>query len=224
MKKIFLILMAFATVLIAGCAKDNFEPPKSALTGQVSYKGQVVNLRSNGVQLELWQSGFQLFSKIPVYVSQEGTFSAQLFDGDYKLVRLKGNGPWADNSDTIKVHVAGATTVDVPIDPYFVVSNVAFQRADTTVTATFTVGQVNTTKTLESVRIDLGQTYVTDLNNSLANTSAAGSAVTLNQPVTLKVNIPAAYRTKDYLYARVGIKAAGVSELMYSVSQKVALK
>src|SRR4051812_34652244 len=105
--KVFLSIGILICVLIAACTKDNYDPPKSMLSGQVVYQGQPVGVRSNGVQLELWQPGYQFFTKIPIYVDQDGTFSAALFDGNYKLTRLKGNGPWADNTDTINVVVKG---------------------------------------------------------------------------------------------------------------------
>src|SRR5688572_7366607 len=104
-------VIGILVVFSAACKKDNYDAPKSWITGKVVYQNQPVGVRSNGVQLELWQPGFQTFSKIPVYISQDGTFSANVFDGDYKLTRLKGNGPWADNTDTIAVSVRGSAVV-----------------------------------------------------------------------------------------------------------------
>src|SRR5688572_5356036 len=106
-------------VFLAACKKDNFEPPKSWLTGKVVYQNQPLGVRSNGVQLELWQPGYANFSKIPVFVAQDGTFSANVFDGNYKLTFLRGNGPWVETTDTINVSVKGSTEVDVPVTPYF---------------------------------------------------------------------------------------------------------
>ncbi|RYF68228.1 MAG: DUF3823 domain-containing protein, partial [Cytophagaceae bacterium] len=61
MKAILFSLLA-GTVLLASCAKDNYEPPKSTLTGRVIFDNQPVGVRTNGVQLELWQRGYQLFT------------------------------------------------------------------------------------------------------------------------------------------------------------------
>lgn len=225
MKNIFLSSITLALLLLAaGCKRDNYDPPKSTLTGRVVYQGQPVGVRSNGVQLELWQSGFQLFSKIPVYVAQDGTFSAALFDGTYKLTRLKGNGPWADNTDTITVQVNGAAAVDVPVDPYFVIKNEAFQRAGTAVNASLNLQQVNTSKGLEFVRVYLGQTMITDQNNNVATATKNAADINLAQPVAISVNVPSSMTGKDYVYARVGVKTLGVAELAYSQPQKIALK
>src|SRR5438105_1762586 len=116
------LIIAFV-IIFTGCKKDNYSPPGSTITGRVIYQSQPLGVRSNGVQLELWQHGFQLFSKIPVYLAEDGTFSASVFDGNYKLTLLKGNGPWADKTDSIDVTVKGAATVDVPVDPYFIIKN-----------------------------------------------------------------------------------------------------
>src|SRR5690606_35052357 len=128
-------LLSIVVIMVMGCEKDNYEEPTSMLTGRVVYQGEPLGMRSGGVQLELWQHGYELFSKIPVHVDQDGSFSARLFDGDYKLVLLRGNGPWADNTDSLDVHIKGSATVDVPVDPYFVITNHAFQRNGDQITA-----------------------------------------------------------------------------------------
>ena len=226
MRKIFLATVGLAIfILVTGCKKDNYDPPTSQLTGRVVFQGQPVGVRSNIIQLELWQSGFQLYTKIPVNVAQEGTFSAMLFDGDYKLTRLKGNGPWADNTDTINVQVRGATTVDVPVDAYFVVKGETFQKNGSNITTTFSLQRGNTSKNLEDVRLYLARTTIIDQNNQDAFVTKAASAITdLTQPITLSVALPASLATKDYVFARVGVKIVGVSELAFSMPQKIALK
>ena len=225
MKRNFLSIITVIVVLFTSCAKDNFEAPGSLLTGRVVYQNLPVGVRSNGVQLELWQSGFQLFSKIPVFISQEGTFSARLFDGDYKLTRLKGNGPWLDNTDTIAVSVKGNTIIDVPIDPFFTVKNEKFVKSGTAINATFNLQRVNTSKPLELVRLYIGQTNITDQNNNAGNVQLLASAIPdPTQIITLSANIPAALANKDFVFARVGVKTVGVAELLYSMPIKVMLK
>lgn len=189
------------------------------------YDKQPLGVRSNGVQLELWQYGYQLFSKIPVYIDQDGTFSAKVFDGNYKLTILRGNGPWVDKMDSIDVKVSGAANVDVPVDPYFIIKNEKFERTGTMITATFNLQRVNTGKALELVRIYIGQTNITDQVNNATNVQKAASAITdLNQPVTVSATIPASLSVKDYVFARVGVKAVGVAELLYSQPQIITLK
>ncbi|MBO0948688.1 DUF3823 domain-containing protein [Fibrella forsythiae] len=223
MKAILFSLLA-GTVLLASCAKDNYEPPKSTLTGRVIYDNQPVGVRTNGVQLELWQKGYQLFTKIPVIVSQEGTFSAALFDGDYKLVRLRGNGPWVDNTDTINVSVRGAATIDVPVQPFFVIRNPSIQRSGTSLTGSLTVGQVVTGRAIERVTMYVGTTQFVDVTNNVGSANVATAALAdLSKPLPLSLTLPAAVSSRPYFYARIGVKTVGVAELIYSPVQKITL-
>lgn len=217
-------LLSIVVIMVMGCEKDNYEEPTSMLTGRVVYQGEPLGLRSGGVQLELWQHGYELFSKIPVHVDQDGSFSARLFDGDYKLVLLRGNGPWADNTDSLDVHIKGSANVDIPVDPYFVITNHAFQRNGDQITATVSIQQVNTSRSLERVRLYLGQTMIVDQNNSASTGEVLAADVTdLSQPITLTANIPASLASKGYLFARIGVKANGVAEYVYSHPEQVAL-
>ncbi|MEZ0542815.1 DUF3823 domain-containing protein [Fibrella arboris] len=223
MKALLFSLLA-GTVLLASCAKDNYEPPKSTLTGRVIYDNQPIGVRTNGVQLELWQRGYQLFTKIPVQVSQEGTFSAALFDGDYKLVRLRGNGPWVDNTDTINVSVRGAATIDVPVQPYFVIRNPTIQRSGTSLTGSLTVGQVVTGRAIERVTMYVGTTQFVDVTNNVGSASLTGTALAdLSKALSVPLTLPAAVSSRPYFYARIGVKTVGVAELIYSPVQKITL-
>lgn len=209
-----LIITSLLLILAAGCKKDNYEKPTSILTGRIVYDKQTLGVRSNGVQVELWQHGYALFSKIPVYVGQDGTFSAILFDGDYKLVLRQGNGPWLDNADSIDVKVNGATSVDVAVKPYFIISNTSFTKSGTQLTATVTVQQVNNNLPLESVNLYIGNTNIVDQVNSIRSMSAIPD---ISGAVNLQMTLPA-----DAAYfARVGVKTAGVAEQVYSAVQEV---
>jgi len=221
--RVFLTTILALGTIFYGCEKDNFNPPSSMLTGKVVYQTQTVGVRSSAVQLELWQYGFKLRNKIAVNIDQDGTYSAALFNGDYKLVRLAG-APWENQTDTINVTVKGNTVVDVPVVPYFIMNNVNIQKGTGVVTATLTVQKVSTTKNLELVRLYLGKTIITDQNKNAVSASVLASAITLGQTVTVTATIPAALASADYLFARVGVKAAGIGELYYTAPQKIQLK
>ena len=240
MKTINLLYAAcLISVMISGCKKDNYKPPQSVLTGKVTYQGTATELRANGVQLELWQYGHQLFTKIPVYIAQDGSFSATLFDGDYKLVRLRGNGPWVDNTDSISISVRGNTTVDVPVMPYYTLNApaVTFNKSDTSVSSTFTVTQVVSGRSIETVSVNVGATTLTDVINKVIMTEAAATPgvsatvkVYLNPnryPADNQVNLRkqlSALFTKQYGFVRVGVKTSGVDERLYAPVQKIDLK
>ena len=219
------IFLGAAITITAGCTKDNYKAPESTLSGTIAYQGQGIGVRSNAVQLELWQSGYQLYTKIPVYVQQDGTFKAVLFDGNYKLTYLKGVGPWVTKTDTVQVTVKGNTVVDFPVEPYFTIKTSTFVKNGTNITGTLTLQRINTTQPLEAVRIYLNKGSILDGNINLANFSIPASAITdITAPISINVTIPAALAANNYLYARVGVKTATVTELAYGVPQQVALK
>ncbi|MBC8155298.1 MAG: DUF3823 domain-containing protein [Bacteroidetes bacterium] len=222
--KATLFSLLVGTALLAGCAKDNFEPPTSTITGQVVYENQPVGVRSNGVQLELWQSGFQLFTKIPVLVAQDGTFSAVVFDGNYKLVRLRGNGPWVDNADTIQVAVRGGAKVDVPVQPYYVIRNGTIQKSGTNLTATCSISQIVATRAIERVTLYVGTTQFVDITNNVGSANLTGAALAdLSKPLSLTLALPASIAGRAYSYARIGVKTVGVAELLYTPVQKITM-
>ena len=215
--------LAFSALMLS-CEKDNRTEPKSVLKGRIVHDGQTIGVRSNGVQLEIWQRGYQLFTKIPVYVNQDGTFAASLFDGNYKLVRLRGNGPWVNNTDTIEVELRGTKELDVPVNPYFVFKNDTYSKGEGKVSATFTLQKVEATGVLERVNLYIGTTTILDPNNNAANVQQLAAATDLTKPITLTATLSAALAGRDYVYARIGVKTSGVGEMLFGAPQKIQLK
>src|SRR5690606_18625054 len=124
---------------------------------------------NNGPELELWQDGFALRSKINVYADQNGHFSAELFDGRYKLTRLS-NAPWLQQpTDTILVEVKGNTTINVPVTPYFSVPNVSASFSGNTVTCGFEVSKVLESAQVDDVRLFISTTTIVDNVNNEQN-------------------------------------------------------
>jgi len=224
MKRFTLTILAGLGLLAAGCEKDNYAPPESQLTGRVTFQNEAVGVRGQGgVQLELWQRGEFFRNKIPVYVAQDGTYSATLFDGEYKLTRLRDNGPWVNNTDSITVQVSGNTIVDVPVSPYFVVRNATITKSGTAITASCQVSQATAGRDIESVTLFVNNGQFVDTNNSLVGrTTKSGTDVAnLSQPLTFSLPLPGSAR--NAVYARIGVKTQGVGELYYSPVQKIAL-
>jgi hypothetical protein len=220
--KIFLISSIIASsIFLASCEKDNFAEPASILSGRIIYNNEPVGVRSNALELELWQHGYANFTKIPVFIKQDGTFSAVLFDGKYKLVRMNG-APWENNTDSIDVEVRGNTIVDVPVVPYFSLSNVSFQKNGSQVTATFTVNKVSSQRNLKKVYLFLGKTIITDNGYNIARISKDAASITLGEPTTLTVSVPSANSSR-IIFARVGIETDGIGQLLYSASEQIEL-
>lgn len=247
--------LTLLAVSVAGCditALDNYEAPSSKLTGRVVYNGEPVQVRSNEVELELWEQDieeFELNQKIQVHVAQEGTFSAVLFDGRYKLNLLPGSGPWVTPTplDTIRFELRGSHTLDVPVTPYYVVRDEQFsydRNANApwgTVTGTFRVGKVNTSRAVEYVGVYVGVTSFVDRINSLviANNvrERTGAAIAtqldaspeLSDPISIAIPLPnTIYNTnspakREKVFVRVGIKTQGVAHMIFSPIQEVAI-
>ncbi|MEI9946125.1 MAG: DUF3823 domain-containing protein [Chitinophagaceae bacterium] len=247
MKKELLILVLILSVL-GGCKKDNKEPPKSTLTGVVVVTGTKtpVGVASNGTQLEIWQSGYQLFQKIAVYIDQDGTFSSKLYDGQYKLVRLSG-APWANATDTIVVNLKGSATVEVPVMPFFTTAGetYTYKASDTSITAVFSVNRLDATKNADKVSFHIALTNFVDAQTNqipipAATNDIAPAGTYLTAPTTIKILLnPDRYPgtanaelrrqlsqalLKGYGFVRVGVRTTGVTQRYYTQVKEVALK
>jgi len=222
--KFFSLIVVCASLQLVGCEYDNYEAPKSTLSGRVVYEGKTVAVRNNGPQLELWQDGYALRSAIPVYFNQDGTFAVSLFDGEYKLVR-KGDSPWLQQAaDTILVEVKGNTIIDVPVTPYFTVTNESFKKNNNSITANFTVNKIVSTANLEYVRLYLGKSILTDQVQQELYIDANLSTLTFGQPTTIVGELPDNLKNLDYVFVRVGVKSTLSGEYYYTQVQKIALK
>ena len=213
------------TAVLAGCdfnVFDNYDEPNATLTGRLVYQGNPVGLRSNGVQLQLWQPGYELNQSIPIYVGQDGTFSARLFDGDYRLNLVAGNGPWLDSPDTIQVQVRGEAQVDVPVMPYYTIQNPDTRFVSGAIESTFTIGSVTTSRAVEYVGLYVSTTSFVDRNNMSVRLERPRSAIpSLAAPITLSVTLPPNLAQRNDVHARIGVKTVGVAELLYSPVEKI---
>lgn len=240
--------LALTAVTLAGCditALDNYDAPGSTLTGRVVYNDQSIQVRSSEVELELWQDPeeYPLNTKIPLNVAQDGTFSAVLFDGEYKLNVLPGSGPWVPPNppDTITFVLNGSADIDVPVTPYYLIQDeqITYSQATNapygTVTGTFRVNKVTTTSAVEYVGLYIGLTSFVDRTNresaiSTGQSERSGTAVatqlnaspSLSDPISITVNLPSnIYQTnspaiREVVYARIGVKTEGRSHMAFS--------
>lgn len=212
----FACLSLILVAALAACKMDNYPAPDAELTGRVVYNGEPISVRQNAIQLELWQDGFELRREIPVHLHQDGTFAARLFDGAYKLVLKEGNGPWRDNPDTLLVTLNGSQSVDVPVEPYFVINGASFSRDGTTLTATFQVDQVVDGSVLERVGLYVGASHFVDSRYSDARVEQAVNAEDPPGSFTLTVDLGGSLSVEEQLFARVAVKTAGVEEMIYT--------
>jgi hypothetical protein len=229
------LILILPSLLLGGCdnmfALDNYVEPNAMLTGEVVYQGQKVGVRSNGVQLELWQPGseFQLNTKIPVHIDQDGSFSAAVFDGNYEINLLGGNGPWLDNPTRIPVVVRGNTMIQVPVTPFYTINNInitynaGLNAPGGVIQASVDLGQINTSRAVEFVGLYVGTTAIVDRTNSVVRQERTRAQIpNLSAPITFSLNLPPNIHVtpsperRDQVSVRIGVKTVGVAEMIFS--------
>ena len=170
MNKLFLnIMLATAVAFCLGsCGYDNFDEPESMLAGNIQYNGQNLQLQGSAgsIQLQAYQSGYELKSPITIYVNQDGRFSARLFNGHYKIVTKDNNGPWVNKRDTVEVDVKGNTEVNIPVTPYFLLSDYNCSLSGNLLTVSFRIQQIVNTATMAYGTICIGRTSIVDEQNN----------------------------------------------------------
>ncbi len=225
------IILLVALAAFASCKKDNFDPPGSTLKGRITYNGQPVMVEQNQVRFQLWEPGWGLNAPIDVAVNQEGGYSAVLFDGNYKLVIPKNEGPFMSKSvgstkDTIIIKLQGSQDFDVEVIPYYMVTSAQFSQANGRVSSTVKIEKIITdanAKNIESVSLYINKTAFVGSNGNMQiqrKDSAVNAATDLNN-LQLSVPIPAITPAQNYVFARVGVKIAGVEDRLYSPIQKI---
>lgn len=223
MKKNILYLLFTCSVFFAGCDYDNFDEPNAILSGRVIYDGKAVGVRTNGPQLEAWQDGYALRTFIPIFIAHDGTYSVNLFNGRYKLVRKSGS-PWeAQLNDTITVDVHNNTVLDVPVNPFFVINGESFQHQSGTITANFIVDKIVETANIAEVRLYIGKSLLTDHNRNDQSVSAVVSDITAGQQAGISAQLSQSLANLDYVYVRVGVRANVSNEFSYTQVQRINL-
>lgn len=233
MKIRFYYTIFFAACLsFAACKKDNYAAPQSKLSGRLMYKGDSIGVEQSQVSYELYQYGFGKVGGINSTFGQDGTYSALLFDGAYKLTIPNGQGPFkwkqttAGTPDSLPITLKGSQTLDLEVIPYYMIRNPRITAASGKVTGTFKIEKVvtdATAKNIENVRLYINKTqFVSGGDYNIAQASLDGAAIMDLSNVSLSVTIPGISPTQNYVFARIGLKIAGVEDLIFSPVQKLS--
>lgn len=220
---------AFLLALLGGCKKDNYDAPSSKLTGRFLYNGEVINVEANRVPYEVYQYGFGKTGPINGTITPEGTYSHMLFDGEYKFVIRPGQGPflWGNTGgkpDTITIQVKGNTTRDIDVTPFYMIRTPNFTHTATSVGGTFKIEKIITgadAKNIERAAIFINKTIFVGVDNNIARTDVTGANITDPNNVSLSVNVPTITPSQNYVFARIGVKAAGVEDWIFTPVQKI---
>jgi hypothetical protein len=232
MKLRLIIALGVISGFLASCGYDNFDEPASKLEGKLVYKGEAINVSYNDVTFQLWEPGWQKKGEINVSVNQDGTYGAMLFDANYKLVIPKNQGPFMSltnaetKSDTILVNLNGSEVMDIEVMPYYMIRTPQFTVASREVTGTFKVEKIITdanAKDVERVNLYVNKTQFVDFRSNVVSAELAGASVTAGNTITLKATVPALTPTQNYVFARIGLKIAGVEDMIFSPVVKVNL-
>lgn len=229
-----LLLVLALAFGFASCEYDNYDAPEAMLQGSIVYNGEPIQVASNQVSFELWEPGWQLRDPIDVAVAQDGSYSASLFEGPYKLVFRPSQGPFRmkmnpeTNSDTIAVNVSGTTVMDVEVIPYWIINNPQFSLSGGMVNATASLEQIITdenARNVERVSLILNKTQFVDDRPEyrIAKTDVAANTITDLSNISLSVEVPSLIRPQSFIYARIGVKMEGLEHLIYSPVQRFEL-
>tara|TARA_R110000868_G_scaffold82268_4_gene232420 strand:+ start:1801 stop:2490 length:690 start_codon:yes stop_codon:yes gene_type:complete len=220
---IFLGLMG----LLASCEIDNFDEPQSFLTGGVMYNGTPVQVGINEVGFELWQPGFGKSGALGVPLNDDGSFSSRLFDGNYKLVFVGGQGPFRTNVinaqqlDTIYVNLKGDTSINIEVTPYFIFASSQIALSGNTINATCSLNKIISDATVERVTLYINKTQFVSNNNDFNIAQSNSADVSNITSISASVDIPEFSTTQNYIFARIGVKIAGVEDLLFSPTEKI---
>ena len=232
MKLQLIIILGVLSSFLYSCGLDNYDAPGSVLEGRLVYNGEPINVSYNDVTFQLWEPGWQKKAEINVAVDQDGSYSALLFNANYKLIIPSNQGPFRSKpnaesaSDTILVNLSGNKVLDIEVEPYYMIRNPLFTAAGRVVTGTFKADKIITgvnAKNIEEVAIYVNKTMFVDFRSNVASTTLAGSAITDLNSITLSTTVPALVPTQTYVFVRIGLKIQGIEDLIFSPIVKVNL-
>ncbi|MDR8392950.1 DUF3823 domain-containing protein [Aliifodinibius sp. S!AR15-10] len=232
------IIFGAVLVTVAGCGLtefDNYDKPKSTLTGAVVHDGDTLQLRSGAVELEIWEDGYTDYEKIPVEVGQDGTFSSSLFEGQYKMTQLVGDGPWVTNTDTTEFELSGSKDMQFEVEPFYKVASSDIRLDGSEIVADFTLEEVNDSRNITWVTLFIGTGRFTSIQqnsffwNQISETGDPqnpyqideNGANTYSPPLSA---LPEDLANREYVFARIAVEIDGKEDALYSKVHKIMLQ
>lgn len=233
MKKFQYIIVLICVVGLWSCKKDNYDPPSSVLEGRLVYQGEPIHVEFDQVNYEVYQFGFGMVGALPdTYFDQDGSYSLLLFDGEYKLLIPNGQGPfrWKQTAsgapDSLTVNVSGNQTLDLEVTPYYMIRNASLTGGENSVTGSFALEKIITdsdAKDIEYVALYINKTLFVSSADNIANTTVNGVDIADPNQIELTVDVPSMTPTQNYVFARIGVKIAGVEDMIFSPVEKIQL-
>lgn len=219
-------------ILATSCKKDNYDGPTVKLSGHIVYKGTPVEVEYNQVKYELYQDGFGKTGPMASTFQPDGSYEMLLFSGKYKFIIPNGQGPFmwkqttAGAPDTTIIEVNGSQEFDIEVTPYYMVRNVQLTGSGGKVMGKFSLEKIITdasARDIENVSLYINKTQFVSGADNVASESINGSDITDPNNVNLSVTVPTASTTQGYVFARIGVKIAGVEDRIFSAVTKISL-
>jgi hypothetical protein len=224
------IALLSLTATVVSCKKDNYEEPSSTLKGRIVYQGEAIGVERDQVPYELYQYGFGKVGPIAATFAQDGSFSALLFDGDYKFIIPNGQGPfmWKQTAtgapDSLAITLRGTQTLDVDVMPFYMIRTPQITGAGGKVSATFKVEKIITdanAKDIERVSLYINKTQFVSGGDNIGITDLGGADIVDPNNISLSVDVPAIVPTQNYVFGRIGLKISGVEDMIFSPVQRI---
>lgn len=220
------------TLTIISCKKDNYDPLGSRLSGHVVYNGEPIGVEYDQVRFELYQYGFGKTGPMSAVFAPDGSYSMLLFNGEYKFIIPNEQGPfqWRQTPqgtpDSMVIIMSGNQELNIEVMPYYMIRNPQVTVSGANVTGTFNIEKIITgapAKDIENVSLYINKTQFVSGADNVAMKTVNGSDITNPNNVTLEVTVPTLTPAQDYVYARIGLKIAGVEDRIFSPVKKIDL-
>jgi hypothetical protein len=219
-------------LLMTSCRKDNYDEPSVRLSGRLVYKGDPIEVEYNQVRYELYQYGFGKTGPMASVFAPDGSYDMVLFNGEYKFIIPNGQGPFkwkqtaAGAPDTALIVVNGNQEFNIEVTPYYMIRNAQLTGSGGSVTGKFSIEKVindASAKDIENVTLYINKTQFVSGADNIAVKSMNGSDITDPNNVNLTVTVPTLNPAQNYVFARIGIKIAGVEDRIFSSVTKISL-
>lgn len=226
------ILYIAIILLTISCKKDNYDPPTVKLSGRLVYKGAPVEVEYNQVKYELYQYGFGKTGPMASTFEPDGSYEMLLFNGEYKFIIPNGQGPFkwkqtaAGAPDSTTIVVNGSKEFNIEVTPYYMIRNAQLTGSAGNVSGKFSIEKIITdasARDIENVTLYINKTQFVSGADNVAAKTINGSDITDPNNVNLSVAVPAANANQGYVFARIGLKIAGVEDRIFSAVTKIAL-
>lgn len=228
--KIVTLIVLIAT--ITSCRKDNYDEPGVRLSGRLEYKGAPIEVEYNQVGFELYQYGFGKTGPMSSVFAPDGSYEMNLFNGEYKFIIPNGQGPFkwkqtpAGAPDSTTIVVNGSQEFNIEVTPYYMIRNPQLSGSGGSVAGKFGIEKIITdasAKDIENVTLYINKTQFVSGADNIASKTINGSDITDPNNVNLSVSVPTINPAQNYVFARIGIKIAGVEDRIFSSVTKIAL-